>query len=69
MFINLFNYCEKNNINVFKYVPFTILVSSTNNNENNFDSFFNKFPDFTTMYDDIANEVLPKKPKKNTKKK
>ena len=67
MFINLFNYCEKNNINVFKYVPFTILVSSTNNNENNFDSFFNKFPDFTTMYDDIANEVLPNKPKKNTK--
>ena len=29
MFIHLINYCDKINLNVFKYIPFTILINNT----------------------------------------
>ena len=37
MFINLLNYCEKRNISVFKYVPFTIIFNLKDENELNKD--------------------------------
>ena len=33
MFINLLNYCEKRNISIFKYVPFTIVFNLRDENE------------------------------------
>ena len=38
MFINLLNYCEKRNISVFKYVPFTIIFNLKDENEINKDN-------------------------------
>ena len=35
MFINLINYCDKENINVFEIVPFTMIISNSNNIQNN----------------------------------
>ena len=34
MFINLLNYCERRNISIFKYVPFTIVFNLKEENEN-----------------------------------
>ena len=34
MFINLMNYCDKENINVFEIVPFTMIISNSNNIQN-----------------------------------
>ena len=38
MFINLLNYCEKRNISIFKYVPFTIIFNLKDENETNKDT-------------------------------
>ena len=35
MFINLINYCDKENINVFEIVPFTMIISNSNNIQKN----------------------------------
>ncbi|MCQ2820834.1 MAG: tubulin--tyrosine ligase family protein, partial [archaeon] len=53
LYINLFSYCEKNDINVFKYIPFTILISSYNSNEKNFESVFNNIESFIMNYEEI----------------
>ena len=34
MFINLINYCDKENINVFEIVPFTMIINNSNSIEN-----------------------------------
>ncbi len=57
MFINLFDYCEKNNINIFKYVPFTIIINNNNNNSNtneeNFINLFNNINNYIFDYENI----------------
>ena len=39
MFIHLINYCDKVNLNVFNYVPFTIIVNNTRFIEDELESF------------------------------
>ena len=53
MFLNLFDYCEKNDINVFKYVPFTIITSVNNDNEKNFSNIFSNIENYIIDYDKI----------------
>ena len=36
MFINLINYCDKKNINVFELVPFTMIINNSYNLQNTF---------------------------------
>ena len=36
MFINLINYCDKKNINVFELVPFTMIINNSYNIQNTF---------------------------------
>ena len=67
MFINLMNYCEKRNISVFKYVPFTIIFelkeeknkeeneNEKNNNENNIKNKNNKNQKYEKLKDFINN--------------
>ena len=53
MFLNLFDYCEKNDINVFKYVPFTIITSVNNDNEKNFNNIFSNIENYIVDYNKI----------------
>ena len=39
MFIHLINYCDKMNLNVFNYVPFTIIINNTRFIEDELESF------------------------------
>ena len=39
MFIHLINYCDKVNLNVFKYVPFTVLINNTKYIEEQLEAF------------------------------
>lgn len=64
MFVNLFEYCEENKINIFKYVPFTILINEGVNTDN-FEKFFNVINDYITPYEELVNDNLRKKKKKS----
>jgi hypothetical protein len=53
LFINLLKYCESKNLEVFKFIPFTILFNynciSYNNQMDNFETLFNNIKDY--VYD------------------
>ena len=57
MFLNLFQYCEANNINIWKYVPFTVFISPTNENEKNFDTLYDSINNYIVNYDDINKNI------------
>ena len=59
MFLNLFQYCESNNINIWKFVPLTIFLSRNNENEKCFDTLFDNINDYIIDYNDIK-ETLDK---------
>ena len=50
MFVNLFKYCEANGLDVFKYLPFTIIIQYESPNYlvlmENFTKLFNNMKDF-----------------------
>ena len=56
MFINLLNYCEKRNISVFKYVPFTIVFNLKDENETNKDNKKNTI-DKNNKYDNLREMI------------
>ena len=60
LFSNLFDYCEKNDINVFKYIPFTIIISQGNDNEKNFNHIFQNIENYI-----VDNDKIEMKKKKN----
>ena len=53
MFLNLFEYCENNNINIWKYVPFTVFISPDNENEKCFDNLYDNINKYIINYNDI----------------
>ena len=53
MFLNLFEYCESNNINMWKFVPFTVFISRTNENEKSFDILYDNINNYIINYNDI----------------
>jgi hypothetical protein len=69
MFFNLMDYCEKNKISVFKYVPFTIVYRikdrskysddvkeiKRKKNLKNLKIFIEKTDDYLKRYDEIGN--------------
>ena len=57
MFLNLFEYCENNNINIWKYVPLTVFINPTNDNEKCFDILYDNINKYIFNYNDI-NENL-----------
>ena len=59
LFVNLFSHCENNNINIFQYVPFTILISHNNNNESQFKDIFSNINNYTTNYNSISHLNIP----------
>ena len=65
MFINLLNYCEKRNISIFKYVPFTIVFNLRDENEtknenkkNTIDKNNNKYDNLKEMVNSIEKYVM-----------
>ena len=60
LFANLFGYCELNHLNVFQYVPFTILLNQTNYNEIKFKELFTNIENFIADYSQIPNIRLKK---------
>ena len=57
MFLNLFEYCESNNINIWKYVPFTIFISPDNENEKYFDTLYDNVNNYIININDISNNL------------
>ena len=57
MFLNLFQYCESNNINIWKYVPLTIFISPDNENEKYFDNLFDSINNYIVNYKDIKTTI------------
>ena len=57
MFLNLFEYCESNNLNIWKYVPFTIFISPENENEKYFDTLYDNINNYIINYNDISNNL------------
>lgn len=53
MFMNLFSYCEINKINVFKYVPFTIL-HSLDSEIGHFETLFNNINNYLVDYESMC---------------
>ena len=53
MFYNFSKYCEENNINVFKYLPFTIVIDVSN-----FSQFLNVKQNFKKIFDNIDNYLF-----------
>ena len=63
MFLNLFQYCEANNINIWKYVPLTVFISPNNENEKFFDNLYDTINNYIVDYNDI-NKSLDKEKNK-----
>ena len=63
MFLNLFQYCESNNINIWKYVPLTVFISPNNENEKYFDTLYDNIKNYIVDYKDI-NRLLDKEKNK-----
>ena len=57
MFLNLFEYCENNNINIWKYVPFTVFISPSNDNEKCFDNLYDNINNYIVDYDKISKDL------------
>ena len=60
LFSTLFSYCEYNHINIFKYVPFTILINQNNQNEHKFKDVFLNIEKYITNYSNISSLKLNK---------
>ena len=58
LFINLINYCDKINVNVFEIIPFTIVFSNNKNFELGLKVFHELFEFLNENYTDIANKNL-----------
>ena len=56
MFINLLNYCERRNISIFKYVPFTIIFNLRDENETKKENKKNK-TDKNNKYDKLKEMI------------
>ena len=56
MFINLLNYCERRNISIFKYVPFTIIFNLRDENETKKDNKKNT-TDKNNKYDKLKEMI------------
>ena len=65
MFLNLFEYCESNNINIWKYVPFTIFISRHNDNEKYFDSLYDNITSFIINNNNIDKNLNLKENEEN----
>ena len=63
MFLNLFQYCESNNINIWKYVPLTVFIGPNNENEKCFDTLYDTINDYIVDMNDI-NKSLDKEKNK-----
>ena len=57
MFLNLFEYCENNNINIWKYVPFTIFINPSNENEKCFDNLYDNINNYIIDYNKISKDL------------
>ena len=68
MFLNLFQYCESNNINIWKFVPLTIFLSPNNENEKCFDTLFDNIKDYIVDYKDIKESLDKEKNSENYSK-
>ena len=68
MFLNLFQYCESNNINIWKFVPLTIFLSPNNENEKCFDTLFDNIKDYIVDYNDIKESLDKEKNSENYSK-
>lgn len=60
LFYNLLVYCEKKNIDVFSFIPFTILIQYDHRN------FLKQFRSFTILYSNITDYIKKNKKKKYT---
>ena len=60
-FINLFRYCEFNEINLFSFYPLTIIITFNTN------TFNSQIENFKRLYNDIPNLVYNDKEKDNNK--
>ena len=68
LFLNLFEYCENNNINIWKYVPFTVFINPNNENEKNFDILYDNISKYIINHNDIDKTLnINKKPKEKEK--
>ena len=63
MFLNLFQYCESNNINIWKYVPLTVFIGPNNENEKCFDTLYDTINNYIVDINDI-NKSLDKEKNK-----
>ena len=61
MFLNLFEYCESNNINIWKYVPFTVFINPDNDNEKCFDNLYDNIKNYIVNYNDMSKQLNIKK--------
>jgi len=61
MFLNLFEYCESHNINIWKFVPFTIFISPNNDNENSFDELYDNISNYIINFQDMKKNLDLKK--------
>jgi hypothetical protein len=52
LFINLMKYCEKNNLEIFAYIPFTIIAQYDS------PSFLQQWESFKTLFDNIKNHLF-----------
>ena len=60
MFLNLFEYCESNNINIWKYIPFTVFINPNNDNEKCFDNLYDNIKNYIINYKDINKNLNSK---------
>ena len=66
MFYNFANYCEENNLDIFKYVPFTIILDVTNfslfySHRRNFKEMFDNIEDFIFDTKSISNKIFDRR--------
>ena len=61
MFLNLFEYCESHNINIWKFVPFTIFISPKNDNESSFDELYDNIISYIVNFNDMSKNLNLKK--------
>ena len=71
LFVNFVNYCENKNIEVFKYIPFTIILEDSNFVELsdyllNFKQIFNNINKYIFQNESIKNQIFDRR-KKNYK--
>ena len=57
MFLNLFEYCENNNINIWKYVPFTVFINPNNENEKCFDNLYDNIKKYIINNNEICKDL------------